>query len=157
MKRVIPHFFFSVAAVPLRASLGTCVRAPLALLLFALSAQAFAQGPAASVMNYPAKPIRFIVPFAAGGGTDFMTRLFGQKMSEAWGQQVVADNRPGAAGILGTDIAAKAVPDGYTLVMASGSHNANPSLYKKLPYDAIRDFAPVTLIAHCIFEVTPAA
>ena len=118
------------------------------VLFFALSllaAPALAQP--AGVTSYPTKPIRFIVPFAAGGGTDFMTRLFGQKLSEAWGQQVVIDNRPGAAGILGTDIAAKAVPDGYTLVMASGSHNANPSLYKKLPYDSIRDFAPVSLIA----------
>ena len=97
--------------------------------------------------SYPAKAIRFIVPFAPGGGTDFMTRLFAQKLSDAWGQQVVVDNRPGAAGILGTDLAAKAAPDGYTLVMASGSHNVNPSLYKKLPYDSIRDFAPVTLIA----------
>ena len=97
--------------------------------------------------NYPAKPIRMIVPFAAGGGTDFVTRLFGQKLSDAWGQQVVVDNRPGAAGILGSDIAAKATPDGYTLVMGSGSHNVNPSLYSKLPYDTQRDFAPITLIA----------
>ncbi len=106
-----------------------------------------AQGDASSAKDYPHKPIRFIVPFAAGGGTDFMTRLFAQKLFDAWGQQVVVDNRPGAAGILGTDIAAKAAPDGYTLVMASGSHNANPSLYRKLPYDSIKDFAPVTLLA----------
>src|SRR5687768_17604820 len=108
----------------------------------------WADGAAAqSAVNYPTKPIRFIVPFAPGGGTDFMTRLFGQKLAEAWSQQVVVDNRPGAAGILGTDIAAKAPADGYTIVMASGSHNVNPSLYRKLPYDSIKDFAPVTLIA----------
>ncbi len=101
----------------------------------------------AHAQSYPAKPIRMIVPFAAGGGTDFVTRLFGQKLADAWGQQVVVDNRPGAAGILGSDIAAKATPDGYTLVMGSGSHNVNPSLYSKLPYDTQRDFAPITLIA----------
>lgn len=101
----------------------------------------------AHAQTYPAKPIRMIVPFAAGGGTDFVTRLFGQKLADAWGQQVVVDNRPGAAGILGSDIAAKASPDGYTLVMGSGSHNVNPSLYGKLPYDTRRDFAPITLIA----------
>ena len=118
-------------------------RAVSAALLCGVAAAASAQG----IANYPHKPIRFIVPFAAGGGTDFMTRLFGQKLGEAWSQQVVVDNRPGAAGILGTDIAAKAPADGYTLVMASGSHNVNPSLYRKLPYDSIKDFAPVTLIA----------
>ena len=101
----------------------------------------------AHAQTYPAKPIRMIVPFAAGGGTDFVTRLFGQKLADAWGQQVVVDNRPGAAGILGSDIAAKATPDGYTLVMGSGSHNVNPSLYSKLPYDTQRDFTPITLIA----------
>jgi tripartite-type tricarboxylate transporter receptor subunit TctC len=101
----------------------------------------------AHAQSYPAKPIRMIVPFAAGGGTDFVTRFFGQKLADAWGQQVVVDNRPGAAGILGSDIAAKATPDGYTLVMGSGSHNVNPSLYRKLPYDTERDFAPITLIA----------
>jgi tripartite-type tricarboxylate transporter receptor subunit TctC len=101
----------------------------------------------AYAQNYPAKPIRMIVPFAAGGGTDFVTRLFGQRLADAWAQQVVVDNRPGAAGILGSDIAAKATPDGYTLVMGSGSHNVNPSLYRKLPYDTERDFAPITLIA----------
>ena len=101
----------------------------------------------AHAQTYPAKPIRMIVPFAAGGGTDFVTRLFGQKLADAWGQQVVVDNRPGAAGILGSDIAAKATPDGYTLVMGSGSHNVNPSLYSKLPYDTQRDFTPIALIA----------
>jgi len=121
-----------------------CSRAMAAVLLCAWPAAAAS---AQSATEYPIKPIRFIVPFAPGGGTDFMTRLFGQKLAEAWSQQVVVDNRPGAAGILGTDIAAKAPADGYTIVMASGSHNVNPSLYRKLPYDSIKDFAPVTLIA----------
>ena len=116
-----------------------------ALALCIASVSALAQRTASDA--YPTRPIRFIVPFAAGGGTDFMTRLFGGKLGEAWGQQVVVDNRPGAAGILGTDIAAKAPPDGYTIVMGSGSHTSNPSLYKKMPYDALRDFAPITLIA----------
>ena len=97
--------------------------------------------------EYPSRPIRMIVPFAAGGGTDFVGRLFAQKLGDAWGQQVVVDNRPGAAGILGSDIAAKSTPDGYTLLIGSGSHNVNPSLYSKLPYDTRKDFAPVTLIA----------
>ena len=111
-------------------------------------AAALLVGPSASgAQKYPARPIRLIVPFAAGGGTDFVGRLFAQKLAEVWAQQVVVDNRPGAAGILGSDLAAKATPDGYTLLMGSGSHNVNPSLYSKLPYDTRRDFAPVTLIA----------
>ena len=97
--------------------------------------------------QYPSRPIRFIVPFAAGGGTDFVTRLFSQKLGESWSQQVVVDNRPGAAAIIGSDIVAKSTPDGYTLLMGTSSHNVNPSLYRKLPYDTVRDFAPVTLIA----------
>ena len=104
-------------------------------------------GSAVGAETYPSRPIRLIVPFAAGGGTDFVGRLFAQKLADAWGQQVVVDNRPGAAGILGSDLAAKATPDGYTLLMGSGSHNVNPSLYNKLPYDTKKDFAPVTLIA----------
>ena len=111
-------------------------------------AAALLVGPSASgAQEYPSRPIRLIVPFAAGGGTDFVGRLFAQKLAEVWAQQVVVDNRPGAAGILGSDLAAKATPDGYTLLMGSGSHNVNPSLYSKLPYDTRRDFAPVTLIA----------
>ncbi len=130
--------------MPAESVIGPSVRIALVVLLCGLIDEAPAQG---ATTNYPNKPIRFIVPFAPGGGTDFMTRLFGQKLFDAWGQQVVVDNRPGAAGIIGSDIAAKAAPDGYTLVMASGSHNVNPSLYKKLPYDSIKDFAPVTLLA----------
>jgi len=116
-------------------------------MLWVLTAAILVSGSAAGAQEYPSRPIRLIVPFAAGGGTDFVGRLFAQKLADAWGQQVVVDNRPGAAGILGSDLAAKATPDGYTLLMGSGSHNANPSLYSKLPYDTKKDFAPVTLIA----------
>ena len=96
---------------------------------------------------YPQKPIRLIAPFAPGGGTDILARLFGQEMSETLGQPVIVDNRGGAGGTIGTDIAAKAPPDGYTLILVSGSHAINPGLYRKLPYDSVNDFAPITQIA----------
>jgi tripartite-type tricarboxylate transporter receptor subunit TctC len=96
---------------------------------------------------YPQKPIRLVVPFPPGGGTDILARLFGQKMSETLGQPIIIDNRPGAGGTIGTDIAAKAPPDGYTLILVSGSHAINPGLYQKLPYDSVSDFAPITQIA----------
>ena len=94
--------------------------------------------------SYPAKPIRLIIPFAPGGGTDLTGRAITQKLTEAFGQTVVADNRAGANGTIGADIAAKAPPDGYTLSMISSSHSVNPSLMKKLPYDLITDLAPIT-------------
>ena len=98
--------------------------------------------------NYPAKPIRFIAPFPPGGNTDLLARLIAQKLSEAWGQQVIVENRGGAGGAIGVELAAKAPPDGYTIVMGHvGTFGANPTLYPKLAYDAIRDFAPVTLLA----------
>ncbi len=98
--------------------------------------------------TYPSRPIRFVVPFTPGGSADIFARAVGQKMADAWDQQVVIDNRGGSNGIIGTDIAAKAPPDGYTLVMGiTASIAINPSLYPKLPYDPARDFAPVTLIA----------
>ena len=96
---------------------------------------------------YPNKPIRILVPFPTGGSTDFLARGIGHKITEAWGQQVVIDNRGGAAGIVATDIVAKAAPDGYTLLMNAISHAANASLYRKLPYDTLRDFAPITSVA----------
>jgi tripartite-type tricarboxylate transporter receptor subunit TctC len=102
---------------------------------------------AAPQTAYPSKPIRILVPFPPGGSTDFLARGIGQKITEAWGQQVVLDNRAGAAGILATDIVAKAAPDGYTLLMNAISHAANASLYSKLPYDTLRDFAPIVLFA----------
>lgn len=103
---------------------------------------------AATAQNYPNRPVRFIVPFAPGGNTDVQGRLIARKLSEAWGQQFVVDNRGGAGGTLGVDIAAKAPPDGYTVVLASfGNILVGPALYRKLPYDPVRDFAPVVLVS----------
>ncbi len=96
---------------------------------------------------YPNRPIRMIVTFPAGSGTDIVARMIGQKMSESLGHQIVVDNRPGAGGIIGSDLAAQAAPDGYTLVMVSAAHTINPSVYRKLPYDAAAAFAPVTQLA----------
>jgi tripartite-type tricarboxylate transporter receptor subunit TctC len=98
---------------------------------------------AAHADDYPNKPLRLIVPFPAGGPTDLTARIIGQKLSEAWRQQVVVDNRGGANGIIGQDAVAKANPDGYTLMVQSIAFSVNPALYK-LPYDPIKDFIPVT-------------
>src|SRR5215210_6808707 len=99
---------------------------------------------AAHAQSYPQKPMRLVAPFAPGGGTDILARLVGQKVSEMLGQQLIVDNRGGAGGTIGTDIAAKAPPDGYTLILVSASHAINPGLYQKLPYDSLSDFAPIT-------------
>ncbi len=102
----------------------------------------------ATAQNYPSKPIRFIVPFAAGGGTDFVARIVGQRLNEALGQPLVIDNRGGAGGAIGTDLAAKAAPDGYTLLLGSAGPLAiQPGLSARLPYDPLRDFAPITLVS----------
>ena len=97
--------------------------------------------------GYPAKPVRFIVPFAPGGGTDIIGRIVAQQLHEALGQPVVVDNRAGAGSALGTEIAAKAPPDGYTLLLGNISLAFNPALYRKLSFDALTDLAPVTLVA----------
>jgi tripartite-type tricarboxylate transporter receptor subunit TctC len=94
--------------------------------------------------NYPNRPIRLIVPFAPGGGLDISARLIGHKLTETWRQNVVVDSRPGAATIVGTEIASKAAPDGYTVLMITTTFAINPGLYAKLPYDAGKDFTPVT-------------
>jgi tripartite-type tricarboxylate transporter receptor subunit TctC len=103
---------------------------------------------AASAQNkYPTKPIRLIVPFPPGGGTDILSRLIANKLTETVGWQIVVDNRGGAGGNIGLQAAAQAAPDGYTMVMGQTSNLAiNPSLYKKLPYDPLRDFVPVSLV-----------
>jgi tripartite-type tricarboxylate transporter receptor subunit TctC len=102
----------------------------------------------AAAQNYPSRPIRFIVPFPPGGGNDVMARIIGQKFTEAFGQQIVIDNRGGAGGNIGTEIAARAAPDGYTLFLGGvGSHGTNPGLQARLPYDPVKDFAPVSQIA----------
>ncbi|HZA49135.1 MAG TPA: tripartite tricarboxylate transporter substrate binding protein [Myxococcaceae bacterium] len=114
--------------------------AAVAAMLLLASAAALAAEP------YPSKPIKVIVPFPAGGTTDLVARVIGQELTKAWGQQVVVENRPGAGGNIGSEAAAKSPPDGYTLLMGTvGTHGINPSLYKKLPYDAVKDFAPITL------------
>jgi len=96
---------------------------------------------------YPDRPIRLVVPVAAGGGNDIVARMLGQKLAEAWGQQVVVDNRPGAATAIGAGIVAQAVPDGYTIMLTSVSFAINASMPRKLPFDAIKDFAPITQAA----------
>ncbi|MEA3155375.1 MAG: putative tricarboxylic transport rane protein [Betaproteobacteria bacterium] len=101
----------------------------------------------AASAEYPSKPIRLLVPYAAGGSTDTVARIVGQQLGERLGQQVVIDNRTGAGTLIGTEIAAQAVPDGYTLLMATPPLAVNPALYDKVPYDLERDFAAVTNIA----------
>jgi tripartite-type tricarboxylate transporter receptor subunit TctC len=96
---------------------------------------------------FPTRPIRLIVPYPAGGGTDIVGRVLGQKLHESLGQPVVIDNRGGAGGTIGTAAAAKSAPDGYTLLLVPTSHVINPSIYAKLPYDTEKDFAPITMVA----------
>jgi tripartite-type tricarboxylate transporter receptor subunit TctC len=105
-----------------------------------LSSEAYSQ-------DYPNRPIRLIVPFAPGGGSDFVGRLIGQKLTEQMGQQVVVDNRPGAASLVGTQLAAKGAPDGYTLLLADAGFTINIAFFKDPKYDAFKDFAPVSVIA----------
>jgi tripartite-type tricarboxylate transporter receptor subunit TctC len=132
------------------------LRTPLLVLLAALSAivpPAAAQAPA-----YPTKPIRIVVPFPPGGATDILAREVAQKLNEAWGQQVIVDNRPGAGGNIGSELVAKAAPDGYTLEMGTvGTHAINASLYAKMPYDNVKDFVPIILVAGVpnVLEVNP--
>jgi tripartite-type tricarboxylate transporter receptor subunit TctC len=97
--------------------------------------------------TFPNRPIRLIVPYPPGGGTDIVGRLLGEKLSASLGQPIVIDNRGGAGGVLGTEVAAKAAPDGHTLLLVPTSHVINPSIYAKLPYDTVKDFAPITVVA----------
>jgi len=107
--------------------------------------------------NYPSKPIRLIVPFPAGGGVDVIARIIGPKLSESLGHQVIVDNRAGGGTIIGTEALAKSPPDGYTMMIANSAFGANPALHAKLPYDTVRDFAPVSLVVMfpCILAVHP--
>ncbi len=120
--------------------LRACVLA-CTVVLCAFAPAAIAEG------AYPAKPVRLIIPFSPGGATDLLARGISDQLNRAWGQPVVVDNRAGAAGIIASEIVAKANPDGYTLLMNAMSHAANASLYRKLPYDTIRDFTPIILAA----------
>ena len=116
---------------------------------FSMSAAAavLTGGSARAQGTFATQNIRLVVGYPAGGGVDIVARLVAQRLSEKWGQQVVVDNRTGATGIIGTDLAAHATPDGYTLLMGNAAtHAVNVSLFKKLPYDAIRDFVPITLV-----------
>ena len=116
--------------------------------LLALALSMIASCGIASAQTYPVKPIRLIAPFPPGGSTDLLARVIAQKLTDAWGQQVIVENRGGAGGTIGVELAARAAPDGYTIVMGHiGTFGANPTLYPKLPYDAIKDFAPITLLA----------
>jgi tripartite-type tricarboxylate transporter receptor subunit TctC len=103
--------------------------------------------PVTAAQGYPGKPLRIVVPFAPGGPNDILARLIGQKLTESWAQQVIVDNRPGGATVIGTEYAAKSAPDGYTLLIVSPTTATNPSLMRKLPYDTVRDLAPVILLA----------
>jgi tripartite-type tricarboxylate transporter receptor subunit TctC len=104
---------------------------------------------AVAAQTYPTRPIRIIVPFPAGGTSDILTRLIGAKMTESWGQQVLPDNRPGANGNIGADFVARAAPDGHTLVLMDvGNLAISPSVFAKMPFDIIKDFAPVTVVSY---------
>jgi len=115
------------------------------LLCCMVAASGLAQNAAAQI--YPNRTVRIIVPVSAGGATDVFARALGQGFTDAWGQQVIIDNRPGAGGMIGSEMVAKAAPDGYTLLMAYTSHVTNPSLWTRIPYDTLRDFAPVAMVA----------
>jgi tripartite-type tricarboxylate transporter receptor subunit TctC len=118
----------------------TLIRSLVALLALACTGAALAQ-------NYPSRTIRMIVPFAAGGPTDVIARIVAQKLAESWGQQIYAENVPGGGGNTGIAMAARAPADGYTILVVSTGFIVNPSMYTKVPYDPIKDFAPVTLVA----------
>ena len=100
-----------------------------------------------SAQQYPTKPVRIMVPYAPGGGTDILARLFAQKMTEAWGQSVVVENRPGADGVIGSEVIVNAPPDGYSVALVVAAHVINPFVKTKMPFDVIKDFTPVTLVA----------
>jgi tripartite-type tricarboxylate transporter receptor subunit TctC len=118
----------------------------ISLLRVAIPLLALVAGAAAE--TYPAKPIRIVVAYTPAGTTDILARAIGQKLTEAWGQPVIIDNRPGANGNIGTEYAAKATPDGYTLLMTTAApHGINPSLYRTLGFDAVKDFAGISLVA----------
>jgi tripartite-type tricarboxylate transporter receptor subunit TctC len=118
--------------------MSACLRIALTLVLVAVF-QATAQ-------DYPSKPVRLIVPYAPGGSSDVIARIVGQKLGDAMGQTFVVENRTGAGSMIGTDLAAKAPADGYTLVLSDMPHTINPSVYAKVPYDPVRDFSPISLL-----------
>src|SRR6187549_1061825 len=108
---------------------------------------AFLFAPPSYAQDYPAKPVRIIAAYTPGGGTDLLARIVAKKLGDVWGQQVVVENRPGAGGNIGTDAVAKAPPDGYTLLIVPSTHAIVPNLYAKLPFDTLKDFTFLTLVA----------
>ncbi|HEX2655708.1 MAG TPA: tripartite tricarboxylate transporter substrate binding protein [Xanthobacteraceae bacterium] len=130
--------FFQRAYLALRSSV-------LAALAFLLIQPAMAQTPGDS---YPQRQIKIIVPFPPGGSTDTLARVLAQNMQDDWGQTVIVENRPGASTIVGSQAAAKAEPDGYTLIVVVGNHATNPALHSKLPYDTLKDFEPISYLGH---------
>ena len=134
-------------AASMRASVSDRPEFVLNRAVFPFVALMLAAGGARAADTYPLRPIRLIVPSGAGGVTDILARILAERMRAGLGQQVVVDNRPGAGGIVGTEIVAKANPDGYTLAMVFPSHAVNPSLNAKMPYDSVADFTPITLVS----------
>src|SRR5713226_4879495 len=122
------------------------IRSLRAVTAFSLAILAAPGFPQVSAQGYPGKPVRIIVPNAAGGLADICARLVAAKLAEAFGQQFLVDNRPGAGGTLGTAAAARSAPDGYTLLAVFDSHATNPHLFTNLPYDTLADFAPISLL-----------
>jgi tripartite-type tricarboxylate transporter receptor subunit TctC len=108
-------------------------------------------GTVAAQRVYPNKPIRIIVSVAAGGSVDYLARLVGQKLTESWGQQAIVDNRPGGNNVIGSEALVRSTPDGYTIMLASTGHTTNPSLLPNLPYDTVKDFAPVAGVSSSVF------
>jgi tripartite-type tricarboxylate transporter receptor subunit TctC len=113
----------------------------------AVAAAMVVAGAASAEPAFPAKPVHILVPYAAGGGVDVLTRTLGDVVSKQWGQSVVVENRPGAGGLIASQAVATAPPDGYTLIMVASGHATNPFLYPKMPYDTFRDFTPISLLA----------
>ena len=123
----------------------------------ALTGGAMMVGAALAADQYPFKPVRMIVPYPPGGGSDLTGRAMGQKLNEALGQTFVIDNRPGATGLIGTELAAKAPADGYTIILADAPHTINALVYAKPRYDAIKDFTPLNLVATAPQAIQPPA
>lgn len=121
--------------------------------LFALLLSITSSAAVLAAEPYPSKPVRFILPFPPGGGTDVIGRVLAQHMSTSMGQQVIPDNRVGASGTIGTNAIAKAAPDGHTIGIIISSHWVNPALFKQLPYDSVKDFAPISLVGYGLFAL----
>ena len=120
-----------------------------ASLITLLAAATLGAAAGASAQSYPTRPIRLVIAQTVGGNADFVARQFGERLSQRFGHQIVADNRPGGGGVIGPETVARAAPDGYTLLLAPTSFGINPALHAKLPYDPIRDFAPISLRTRC--------